>query len=107
MRAAWSGESTPATSPALNRDPGRETRATGRAIRLRGLAALSALLQFYYKAKLQKYFNFQLFKTAEKRGLVDFICTNNQAICCSNNHRLTQSAKNIKRNGIVITYIMK
>lgn len=47
MRAARAGESTPAISPALNRD--RETRATGRGIRWRGPANLSTLLYFYYR----------------------------------------------------------
>lgn len=50
------------------------------------------------KARPQTDFHFQLLETAEKRGFVDFvICTNDQTICCNNNRRLTQSAKNITK----------
>lgn len=60
-----------------------------------GSARLSALTQFYYRASLQKHLKSQLVKAAEKRGFVDFIISaDNQAICCKNNPRLTQTVKN-------------
>lgn len=93
MRAARAGESTPAISPALETEKQElQEGVSGEGDRLIRQPCYTSITD---KARLQKHFNLQLFKTAEKRGFVSFIIrTDGEAICCNNNHRLTQSAKN-------------